>query len=130
MGNGVKSTPQSEVHMIIKRGQRLRLSLTAKCPLRCSFCHGDGNTHPSKHKKDHDVPLKDVISVIDLFAKKGFSTIRFTGGEPGAYKFFSDLITYIPQLKADYPSVTKWGLTTAAIPFLVGGKLNCLANSG
>jgi MoaA/NifB/PqqE/SkfB family radical SAM enzyme len=115
--------------MSIVRGQRLRLSLTARCPLRCGFCHGDGNTHPSKHTKDSQVPLDHVISVIALAAKRGFSTVRFTGGEPGAYPSFIKLMEVLPKLQQEHPSIVKWALTTAALPFRKKEKFDALANS-
>lgn len=115
--------------MSIVRGQRLRLSLTARCPLRCSFCHGDGNTHPSKHTKDHQVHIDDVISVIALAAKRGFSTVRFTGGEPGVYPYFIKLMEVLPRLQNEHPSIVKWAITTAALPFRQKEKFEALANS-
>jgi len=115
--------------MSIIRGQRLRLSLTAKCPLRCGFCHGDGNTHPSKHTKDHQVHIDDVIAVIALAAKRGFSTVRFTGGEPGVYPYFIKLMEVLPRLQNEHPGIVKWAVTTAALPFLQKEKFDALANS-
>src|SRR5215471_8779088 len=115
--------------MSIVRGQRLRLSLTARCPLRCGFCHGDGNTHPSKHTKDKQIHIDDVISVIALAAKRGFSTVKFTGGEPGAYPSFVKLMEVLPRLQNEHPSIVKWAITTAALPFRQKEKFEALANS-
>src|SRR5690606_37357315 len=57
----------------------LRLSVTDRCDLRCTYCMPEKMTF---------LPRKDVLSLEELhkltlgFIERGITTIRLTGGEP------------------------------------------------
>ena len=59
----------------------LRMSLTEKCNLRCSYCM-PAEGLPSLTPKPLLLSLSARKSLITLFAQLGVNKLRFTGGEP------------------------------------------------
>lgn len=65
-----------------KYGRRinyLRLSLTERCALKCSYCsasHGEGCV------KEREMTADDALFIAEACSKLGFDKIRLTGGEP------------------------------------------------
>ncbi len=68
----------------------LRISVTDKCNLRCSYCM------PAEGVKllEHDQVLRneEFLRIIGIFSRMGINKIRFTGGEPFVRKGFMDLL--------------------------------------
>ncbi len=68
----------------------LRISVTDKCNLRCSYCM------PSEGVKllPHDEVLRneEFLRLIRIFVDMGINKLRFTGGEPFVRKGFMDLL--------------------------------------
>ena len=63
-----------------RRVEYLRLSVTDRCDLRCTYCIPEGF-------KDFEEPelwlnFDEIERVIGAFARLGVSKIRLTGGEP------------------------------------------------
>jgi len=70
----------------------LRLSVTDRCDLRCTYCMAENMTF---------LPRKDLLSLEELgtlcesFIKRGIKKIRITGGEPLVRR---DLMSFIHKL--------------------------------
>src|SRR5216684_3784585 len=101
-------TLPSELHDVIPGRGVLRISLTPVCNLRCSHCHNEGQAKPWLHTARTAPAINDVDALIRGAAKRGVKTVRFTGGEPGIYPHFYDLISAIDDWRSALPSIDKW----------------------
>ena len=82
----------------------LRISLTEKCNLRCTYCmpiEGIPLT-PAVHLMSAD----EIFEIASHFVKRGVDKIRLTGGEPTVRKDFNQIIERLSSLP------TKLALTT------------------
>jgi cyclic pyranopterin phosphate synthase len=96
----------------------LRLSVTNKCNLNCSYC---------KRSDDADgeiITFNEIEKIVDLFSKLGIKKIRLTGGEP---LIREDILEIISLCKNKY-GVKDVALTTNGI--LLANKSNELKNAG
>ncbi len=85
----------------------LRISLTDKCNLRCTYCmpKEDMQFMPSKHLMQAD----EIEIISNIFVEMGVKKIRLTGGEPLVRQDFDAIINTLGKLT---PELT---LTTNAI---------------
>ncbi|WP_242132413.1 GTP 3',8-cyclase MoaA [Aestuariivivens marinum] len=58
----------------------LRISLTERCNLRCSYCMPENGIQLSP--KSHLMSYEEIFNIAKIFVKHGVSKIRLTGGEP------------------------------------------------
>lgn len=63
-----------------RRVEYLRLSVTDRCDLRCTYCIPEGYTDFEESEKW--LSFDEIERVIGAFARLGVSKIRLTGGEP------------------------------------------------
>ena len=85
----------------------LRISLTDRCNLRCSYCMPEkGIANKTEHKEI--LPLEDVYRIARIFAKLGVNKIRLTGGEPLVRRGIVDLV----RMLSDLEGVTDLAMTT------------------
>ncbi|MDH3355052.1 MAG: GTP 3',8-cyclase MoaA [Chromatiales bacterium] len=87
----------------------LRLSVTDRCDLRCSYCMPKGF-------KDFETPenwltFDEISRVIGAFGELGVKRIRLTGGEPLVRKGVADLSKQLIQL----PGIEDLSLSTNAV---------------
>ncbi len=75
----------------------LRLSLTDRCNLRCSYCMPSIPEFVS-HKKL--LSADELETLVSVFNDMGVSKIRLTGGEPLVRKDFQEIVERIVQFKA------------------------------
>ncbi|MEK9614011.1 MAG: GTP 3',8-cyclase MoaA [Flavobacteriaceae bacterium] len=77
----------------------LRISLTERCNLRCSYCMPlEGvQLSPSKHLMN----AEEIFSLAQLFVKKGVTKIRLTGGEPLVRKDFPQILSKLSMLPVE-----------------------------
>ncbi len=86
----VGDRPHPLVDGFMRRITYLRLSVTDRCDLRCSYCMPERMTF---------LPKKDVLSLEELydlatgFIARGVTKIRITGGEPLVRRDIIDLFT-------------------------------------
>lgn len=84
----------------------LRLSLTERCNLRCSYCmpaDGVGLT-PS----DELLTSDELVRLARLFVRSGVTKLRLTGGEPTVRRDLLDILSTSPRLRlAPDPSQSK-----------------------
>jgi GTP 3',8-cyclase len=85
----------------------LRVSVTDRCSLRCSFCMPE--------ERDYDflprgelLSYEEIARLVALFARLGVRKVRLTGGEPLLRKDLARLVT----LLAGIPGVDDLALTT------------------
>lgn len=68
----------------------LRVSLTDKCNLRCSYCIPPEGVEFLPH--DEVLRNEEFVHLIGLFVEMGVGKVRFTGGEPLVRKGFADIV--------------------------------------
>ena len=88
----------------------LRLSVTDRCDLRCSYCM------PEKMKflpKNEVLTFEELERLVDVFVSRGVRRLRITGGEPLVRK---DILKLIKQLgeKQNLTTLEEITLTTNA----------------
>jgi molybdenum cofactor biosynthesis enzyme MoaA len=108
----------------------LRVSLTSICNLACGHCHNEGQAAPWHQKKGQPaVTLKEIETLIEVGSKHGAKSVKFTGGEPGVYRYFFDLMSVIRNWRARYPNIQKWSMSTNGAPFMNSRKFDALVDS-
>ncbi len=86
----------------------LRVSLTEKCNLRCTYCMPSEGI--ALTPDDELLTTEEMVHLLRLFAKVGINKIRFTGGEPLLRK---DLLELVRETKG--LGINHIGITTNAI---------------
>lgn len=88
-----------KITMLIDRYNRkinyLRISVTDRCDLRCTYCIPKGYTE--FEKPSHWLSFDDIERIVRQFTKMGTHHFRLTGGEPLLRKNIVELVT---RLKA------------------------------
>ncbi|MDD1703296.1 MAG: GTP 3',8-cyclase MoaA [Methanoregula sp.] len=70
----------------------LRISLTSRCNLSCIYCHAEGEKSP-----DAEMSADEIIGIMNLAAKLGIRSIKFTGGEPLIRPDILKIIRAVPE---------------------------------
>lgn len=83
----------------------LRLILTEKCNLSCSYCHKEGCI-----KNNSSLHQKDIIKLIRCFYRVGINKFKFMGGEPTLREDLVEIIDGIKDLKDIDTSIITNGL--------------------
>lgn len=75
----------------------LRISLTDRCNLRCSYCMPEKGI---EEKLDHDeiLSLEETYRIAKVFVELGVNKIRLTGGEPLVRKGIVELVALLSKL--------------------------------
>jgi len=74
----------------------LRISLTERCNLRCTYCMPEEGVKLSS--KDRIMTKKEILSITSIFVEMGVNRVRLTGGEPLVRKDFSELLVGLSQM--------------------------------
>ncbi len=69
----------------------LRISLTSRCNLRCIYCHAEGEVNP-----EEEMSVEDLAELMQVGAKFGIRSIKFTGGEPLLRRGLLDIVRSVP----------------------------------
>ena len=85
----------------------LRISLTERCNLRCSYCMPEDGMPLSP--KSHLMTYEEVYAIAKTFVEHGVTKIRLTGGEPFVRKDISVILEKLSKLPVEL------GITTNAI---------------
>ncbi len=87
----------------------LRLSITDRCNLRCSYCMPENGVP----KLDHSEILRyeEIVRLARIVSEMGISKVRITGGEPLVRKDVLGLCSWISRL----PGVRSLSLTTNGV---------------
>jgi len=91
-----------------RRIDYVRLSVTDRCDLRCSYCIPEGFT--GFEEPAHWLSFDEIERLIGAFARLGVSRIRLTGGEPLLRRDIAELAGRIAAL----PGIDDLSLSTNA----------------
>ncbi|TDJ72808.1 MAG: GTP 3',8-cyclase MoaA [Planctomycetota bacterium] len=89
--------------------RNLRLSVTDRCNLRCSYCMPEDEY--VWLPKDKILSFEELARVVDVFLSLGVDRVRLTGGEPLLRRGLPELVRQI----ASKPGVTDVAMTTNGI---------------
>lgn len=84
----------------------LRISLTDRCNFRCVYCMPA--TGMKFQPRDEMLTDEELIRLVGLFARSGFTKLRLTGGEPTIRPHVEDLIRRMKQ----FPGIEEISMTT------------------
>lgn len=70
----------------------LRISLTPRCNLKCSYCHREGEKKSGGEISKED--LREIFRVAELY---NINSVKLTGGEPLMRKDLCEIISMIPK---------------------------------
>lgn len=87
----------------------LRISVTDRCNLRCTYCMGEEGIEQLSH--DDILSYEDILKVVQAGAELGISKIRITGGEPLVRKGIVGLVGQIASVEG----ITDLAMTTNGI---------------
>ncbi|CDF78364.1 molybdenum cofactor biosynthesis protein MoaA [Formosa agariphila KMM 3901] len=85
----------------------LRISLTEKCNLRCTYCMPENGVPLTP--KSNIMTADEIFKIATVFVKHGVTKIRLTGGEPLVRKDFSKILERLSTLNI------KLSITTNAV---------------
>ena len=89
--------------------KNLRLSVTDRCNLRCSYCMPEADY---VWLPRHDLlQFEEMSLLVDVFARAGVDRVRLTGGEPLLRRNLPELVRMIAQK----PSIRDLALTTNGV---------------
>ena len=91
-----------------RRVEYLRLSVTDRCDLRCTYCIPEG--FKNFEEPAHWLSFDEIEHVIGAFARMGVSKVRLTGGEPLLRRSLPELVQRLNALNG----VTDLSLSTNA----------------
>lgn len=75
----------------------LRISVTDRCNLRCTYCMPQDGI---KHLNHSDIlKFEEIVEFVKIAISYGINKIRLTGGEPLVRKNIVDLVSMISELK-------------------------------
>ena len=100
----------------------VRLSVTDKCNLRCTYCMPEGNR--DFERREEYLTFDEIERVIRAFAELGVRRVRITGGEPLVRKNISGLALRLSAL----PGVEDLSLSTNAV--LLANQAVALRDAG
>lgn len=80
-----------------RRHTYLRISLTERCNLRCTYCMPAQGIQLSP--KEHLMTADEIFGIAKIFTDLGVNKIRLTGGEPTVRKDFKSILSQLNQLK-------------------------------
>lgn len=82
----------------------LRISLTEKCNLRCTYCMPKNGIALSP--RSELATAEEIYQLAKIFVSKGVNKIRLTGGEPLVRKDFIEILEKLSQLKVELAITT------------------------
>jgi len=100
----------------------VRLSVTDKCNLRCTYCMPESNR--DFERRDKYLSFAEIERVIRAFAELGVRRVRITGGEPLVRRNIADLAARLFAL----PGLADLSLSTNAV--LLANQAAALRNAG
>lgn len=105
----LENTAKPLVDKFNRRIEYLRMSVTSRCNLSCSYCVPAGKL--SDNAGCDMLSFRDLLFIADVFARLGVRKVRVTGGEPLVRK---GIEKFIAQL-AETPGVERVALTTNGV---------------
>lgn len=99
-----------------RKVEYLRLSVTDRCDLRCTYCIPEG--FHGFEEPAHWLTQDEVVRVVGAFARLGVSKVRLTGGEPLLRRDITELARRLGGL----PGVEDLSLSTNATQLALHAK--------
>ncbi len=93
----------------------LRISVTDRCNLRCSYCMPD---HPAHAGREEVLSYEEIDRLVGVAVALGWTKVRLTGGEPLVRKDLLDLVARLGRRKQspnDGPRLEQLAMTTNAV---------------
>jgi cyclic pyranopterin phosphate synthase len=75
----------------------LRIAVTRRCNLRCSYCHGEGEERPNKNVHE-EMRAEEVVRIARIAVSLDISRIKLTGGEPLVRSDVADIVKGISSI--------------------------------
>jgi len=85
----------------------LRIAVTKRCDLNCSYCHGEGDESPAQLCHG-EMTSDEIVRIVRVAAALGISKVKLTGGEPLMRKDIADIVQGI----ASTPGLTDLSMTS------------------
>jgi len=98
----------------------LRLSVTERCQLRCTYCRADEGVCP----KAEELSAEEFERIVRVMTRLGISKVRLTGGEPLLRKDILEIVARVGSL----PDLKDLSMTTNAQ--MLAGKASALKSAG
>jgi len=95
----------------------LRISLTEKCNLRCTYCMPSQGIPLSP--RSHLMTAEEIYEIAKIFVENGVAKIRLTGGEPFVRKDFEAIIRKLVTLNVEIAITTNGVLLENYLPLLI-----------
>lgn len=92
-----------------RRINYLRISVTDRCNLRCTYCMPESGIKLLDHSDI--ITFEEIVKVVKTSVGLGINKLRITGGEPLVRRGIVDLVRMIAKI----PGVDDFGLTTNGI---------------
>jgi cyclic pyranopterin phosphate synthase len=89
--------------------QYLRISVTDRCNLRCTYCMPEHGV--DYEDRDEVLTFDEIYRLVSVLARHGLRKVRITGGEPLVRAGVPEFIRRVAAL----PQITDLGLTTNAV---------------
>lgn len=89
-----------------RRVTYLRISVTDRCNLRCTYCMPEEGIKLLPHK--NILSFEEIVEVVSYVAQRGVYKIRLTGGEPLVRKNIVDLVAMLAKI----PGISDLSMTT------------------
>ncbi len=87
----------------------LRISITQRCNLRCSYCHKEGEEIPSCSRGTaEEMTVDEIVHIARIAVSLGIARIKLTGGEPLMRKDICEIVKGIAAI----PDVKDISMTT------------------
>ena len=99
----------------------LRISLTERCNLRCTYCMPSDGILLSP--KANLMTADEIIQIASTFVRHGVTKIRLTGGEPLLRKDFPEIIERLAQLPVSLAITTNGVLVPRHLSLLLKHKV-------
>ncbi len=100
----------------------LRISLTERCNLRCTYCMPEEGIE--LRDRAEFMSQEELLQIAEKFVSFGIKKIRLTGGEPLIKKNFSGILSDLSQLPVELAITTNAALLDKYIDDLKKAKLN------
>ncbi len=87
----------------------LRLSVTDKCNLRCTYCMPPEGVPLCDHEEV--LSFEEIVAIVKVAVKWGISKVRLTGGEPLVRRDITQLVAMVGAI----PGIKDYAITTNGI---------------
>lgn len=89
-----------------RRINYLRISVTDRCNLRCTYCMPEEGIVQIPHRQI--LTFEEIVEITKVAVKNGFDKVRITGGEPLVRKGIVELVRMLKAIEG----ITDFGMTT------------------